>query len=122
MKNVELYYNDDRSAYAVLISPGYGSGWFTDNCSYPEIAYDREIIAWYSSLSPEYIDEVKIRGTDANKYASSLFTSLGYNDIYFGGLKENMIRWIPIGSIWRIREYDGAEYIEYLDLKEWNQF
>lgn len=81
MKNVELYYNDDRSAYAVLISPGYGNGWFTDNCSYPEIAYDREVIAWYSSLSSEYIKEVKIRGTDANKYASSLFTSLGYNHI-----------------------------------------
>ena len=122
MKNVELYYNDDRSAYAVLISPGYGSGWSTDNYSFPEIAYDREVVAWYFSLSPGYIDEVKIRGTDANKYASSLFTSLGYNDIYFGGLQENMIRWIPIGTIWRIREYDGAEYIEYLDLREWNQF
>lgn len=33
-----------------------------------------------------------------------------------------MIRWIPVGTIWRIRDYDGAEYIEYLNLKEWNQF
>lgn len=122
MKNVELYYNDDRTAYAVLISSGYGSGWSTCNSAYPEIAYDKEVIAWYFALTPKYIEQVSIRDTEANKFAQRLFKSLGYKDIYFGGLKPNMIKWIPVGSIWRVDEYDGFETIEFLDLREWNQF
>ena len=122
MKNVELYYNDDRTAYAVLISSGYGSGWSTYNSTYPEIAYDKEVIAWYSTLTPKYIEQVSIRDTVANKFTQKFFNSLGYKDIYFGGLKPNMIKWIPVGSIWRVDEYDGFETVEFLDLRKWNQF
>lgn len=125
MKNVELYYNGDRSAYAILVSRGWGSGWSTANPEYPEIAYDKKVLEWYCRLTPEFFEKFKCDFNGKNeeyKEARDFFDNLGYYDIYFGGFRNDMIRWIPVESIWRIEEYDGAERVEFFDLKGWNQF
>lgn len=122
---VKLYYNEDHTAYAVLISPGWGSGWFTANPEYPEIAYDARVVEWYLAHdSPEYWANVGFLKTSSDAYLETrkFFDNLGYTDLYFGGFKTGMLRWVPVDAIWRIEEYDGAERIEYLDLREWNQF
>ena len=127
MKNVELYYNDDRSAYAVLISSGYGSGRSSWNSNYPELVYDRRVVEWYLEHENDeaYLENVSAPYnviTIEKKEANKFFRGCGYNNIYYGGLKKGMIHWIPIGTIWRVKEYDGAECIETLELKEWYQF
>ena len=127
MKNVELYYNDDRSAYAVLISPGWGSGWYTANPEYPEIAYDKRVVEWFLAHNDDYFNQISksgFVGFDTKEYhdARKFFDELGYTEMYFGGVNKLVVKWIPIESIWRIDEYDGSERIEFFDLKGWNQF
>ena len=31
---------------AVLVSPGYGAGWYSWNKSHPECLFDPEVVAW----------------------------------------------------------------------------
>ena len=123
MKNVELYYNDDRSAYAVLISPGWGSGWYTSNPEYPEIAYDKRVVEWFLIHDKDYFNQISksgFIGFDTKEYhdARDFFDELGYTEMYFGGANNLVVKWVPIESIWRIDEYDGSEHIEFFDLKE----
>ena len=94
--------------------------------NYPEIVYDRRVIEWYMAHdSPEFWTAFKHDITEHQntyKEVRKFFDDLGYYDMYFGGLKSNMVRWVPVGSIWRVGEYDGAEYIDYFNLAGWNQF
>ena len=124
---VELYYNKDHSAFAVLVSNGYGSGWSTWNAK--ELAYDRRVIEWYLEHSSyEFCNNVRIyesgnqKESAEHEEAVKFFASIGYNGIYFGGYKPNMLKWVPVNKPWRITEYDGSESIEYLDMKKWNVF
>ena len=114
------YYNEDHSAYAILVSHGFGSGWATENGDL-RLAYDSRIIDWYISLTGETLQLIRLHGTSANKAAENFIHSLGYNTdfLYFGGFKFDMIEWVPVGKAWRLHEYDGAESIEYLNEDDW---
>lgn len=122
---MELYYNKDRTKYAVLVSHGFGIGWSTDMYRYPEIAYDKRVIDWYLQLTPEQMQKLH-NYTKEESYireTQRFFRQLGYKEcVSFLGLKPDMIEWVPVGSTWRILEYDGAEHIEYFDPKMWNCF
>ncbi len=120
MEKIVPYYNEDHSAYAVLVSHGFGSGWATDHNDL-RLAYDSRIIRWYLSLDEEEIRMIRMRGTDENKAAQEFIRSLGYDIefLYFGGFKPNMIEWVNVGATWRLNEYDGAESIEYLNEDGW---
>lgn len=98
---VELYIKD--SEVAVLISPGFGAGWSTWNV--PEVAYDKRIIEAFMDYLDNKIDY---------DHLCEVIEGFGYKDLYYGGLVEGKIRWIPCGIYFRIREYDGAESIEFL--------
>lgn len=88
----------------VLISPGYGAGWSTWEGT--RLATDVKIIdAFERGVSQEEMHE--------------LCADLGYGDVYMGGFKNLRIVEIPKGTIFRIREYDGYESIEFLDSSEW---
>ena len=125
---VDLYYNEDHSCYAVLVSSGFGAGWSSWNK--PEFAYDRRIVEWYlRHNSQEFCNKVKVYSffsdaseTPEHAEARKFFSSLGYNNVYFGGYRSDMLHWVPVGSSWRIKEYDGSESIEYRDSSDWNCF
>lgn len=123
MKKAVPYYNEDYSAYAVLVSHGFGSGWATDHNDL-RLAYDSRIIRWYLSLDKDEIKMIRVCGTDENKAAQEFIRSLGYDIefLYFGGFKPDMIEWVPVDKIWRLHEYDGAESIEYLNEDDWVYF
>ena len=93
----------------VLISPGYGAGWSVWND--PNIAFDRRLIeAFERGISKEDMEK--------------LCVDCGYVDTYgeppyMGGFKNLQVVEIPNGSIFKIREYDGSEYIEYFHEDEW---
>ena len=56
---VDLYYNDDHSCYAVLVSHGFGAGWSSWNSE--EIAYDKRVIEWYlEHNSYEFCNKVNL--------------------------------------------------------------
>ena len=82
---------------AVAVSRGYGAGWST----------------W------GYIDPLDGRlnalfAEDKHKEAVALAENL-YPDAYLVGGRDVEIVWLPIGTRFRINEYDGFEEIETLD-------
>ena len=90
---------------AVLYSPGYGAGWYSWH-DIKELIYD-----------PIVVDMVE-RKEPANVIESYCEEKYG-DDAYFGGAEDLQVEWIPIGTKFRIAEYDGAESIEYYDETKW---
>jgi hypothetical protein len=89
---------------AVLYSPGFGAGWYTWNQEYPELIFSPAIV---KLVAEEKFDELQT------------YIELKYPEIYKGGLMDLEIEWIPVGTEFRISEYDGAESIELKDEAGW---
>lgn len=85
---------------AVLVSRGYGAGWSTWMSDYPECLFDPVL----AQMIIDGADEMEI-ATVAQKR---------YPDAYLGGLDGLDVEWLPVGTKFRVDEYDGAESIEYL--------
>jgi len=39
---------------------------------------------------------------------------------YCGGADDLTIEWLPVGTAFRIHEYDGSESVEVRDMVDWN--
>ena len=82
---------------AVLVSPGFGAGWSTW-ADYPEAAlYAPDVVEWIEAGKPD-------DGTD------EAFEKYGYT----GGLRDIEIEWLPLGTRFKIDEYDGSESLTIL--------
>lgn len=92
----------------VLISPGFGAGWSTWNI--PEIAVDPRVIEAFE------------RGVDEEEMLQ-LCKEWGLTDshgsLYMGGFDELEIVEVPAGTLFRVEEYDGNEYIAKFNEREW---
>lgn len=93
---------------AVLISPGYGAGWYTWNqgregCE--NILYCPELVTAILAGST---------GLEVMNLAESLFP-----EAYHNGVGDLKVKWIPVGAKFRITEYDGFETLEIADEVEW---
>lgn len=90
---------------AVLYSTGYGAGWYSWNQEYgKELLFD-----------PGTVDLVL-----AGKWEElELYLTLKYPDAYLGGVRALNVRWIPVGSEFRIDEEDGSEAVILKDEDEW---
>lgn len=89
---------------AVLYSPGFGAGWYTWNQGLPELIFSPAIV---KLVIEEKFDELQT------------YIELKYPEIYKGGLMDLEIVWIPVGTEFRISQYDGAESIELKDEAGW---
>jgi len=91
---------------AVLYSPGYGAGWYSWH-DIKELIYD-----------PIVVDAVLKESGYGVDYIEN-YCKMQYGDHYFGGAEDLQVEWIPIGTKFRIAEYDGSESIEYYDETKW---
>ena len=94
----------------VLISTGYGTGWSTANfCD--EMAFDKDLIALYEKggTVEEMMEVCRLKGYE-DGYGGAP-TMLGYDKL--------VVEDVPDGVYFKIREYDGAEWIEIFDEAEW---
>ena len=107
---MELYWNNEHTRYAVLVSSGYGAGWSSWNQS--ELAYDKRVVEYYMTHSP----------LTPREEVEAAMEQFGYEDVYAGGWHKIHVDWVLANAVWRMDEYDGAEHIEYLNLEQWNQF
>jgi len=89
---------------AVLISPGFGAGWYTWNYDYPEILFDPAIV---KLVMEEKFDELTI------------YATLKYPEIYLGGMEQLEVAWIPEGTLFNVEEYDGAEVVVFKEDQDW---
>ena len=130
MNNVELYWNEDHTKYAVLVSGGFGAGFSTWNNK--ELAYDKRVVVFWLEHkdNKEWMRTVNqtkysssIPQSDANKEAVTFFKSIGYDDCpYLGGFASIHLEWVEAGWKWTIREYDGSEDLYFEEDFNWNCF
>ena len=96
---------------AVLVSPGFGAGWST-------WAYRVEEDApGFMMFDPTLVTMVECG--DSVEAIESYVTSK-HPDTYCGGADDLTIQWLPVGTAFRIHEYDGSESVEIRDDIEWN--
>lgn len=87
----------------VLVSPGFGAGFYT--WGYPtEAIFDPTLI--------ELVQNEKWQ--EAVDYCESTWP-----DGYPGGVSDLRVAWVPEGTKFQITEYDGAESLELLDDIDW---
>lgn len=91
---------------AVVYSPGFGAGWSTwaDSEIREKIVFDPEIVSFVESN---------------DKNGLSLYMALKYPDAYTGGMDDLIVDWLPVGTLFRIHEYDGNESIEVKEDMDW---
>jgi hypothetical protein len=104
---MEKYIKDGK--VAVLYSPSFGAGWSTWN--YDELR--QELL--YSPAIVEMVLAGK-NGDEISKYCEKTYGDTGY----FGGAKDLQVEWMPVGTKFLVREYDGSESIQYMETSVWS--
>ena len=114
MKDIEYYYND-KGEIGILVSYGYGAGWSSWSEYGIKLAVDKRIIEKYN----EHIDDDEwcreigsFHDNDIQTEFQNFLSSIGYDNVYLGGLKDCKLVFVPQGSTVRITEYDGNENLE----------
>lgn len=93
---------------AVLVSYGYGAGW---------VSWANDEHKQKAAFHPKFIDWVEGgKKGDIDEIVKEVF---GDNHFYTGGSDGLSIEWIPLGTQFKIDEYDGAESLETRDGTEW---
>lgn len=92
---------------AVLVSPGYGAGWYTWNEAHPELLFLPRVVEMVLNQASTY---------DIVEYVESIY---GEDDVYTGGASDLKVVWVPQGSQFRIEEYDGSESLKLKDSEDW---
>lgn len=82
---------------AVLVSPGFGAGWSTWADNAETALYAPDVVAWIEAGKPAVDEE-------------ATFGHYGY----LGGLRDVEIEWLPVGTRFVIKEYDGSESLTIL--------
>lgn len=89
---------------AVLYSPGYGAGWST-------WCHKDEQMRLSMLFNPQIADIVDWGASDWREKAEAI-ALVKYPEAYTGGLADLRVRWLPVGTQFRVLEYDGDENIE----------
>jgi hypothetical protein len=88
---------------AVLYSPGYGAGWYTWNSKYPTLIFHPLIV------------EMVENGKELEITTEWIEKNINISGISPWGVEGLEIKWLPVGTRFIIKEYDGSESIQLLD-------
>ena len=88
---------------AVLVSPGFGAGWYSWH-HIEELIYDPSIVEW---VEQEALDKILT------------YMELKYPEAYCGGVNDLVVEWVPLGARFRIDEYDGNESLVLESNERW---
>lgn len=125
---MEKYFVEGRG-YGVLISPGYGLE-FSARMSDQSIAIDKRVIEAAYECAETVVSRKgwgtefdDLRGFDKEKF-SKMLTEFGYYEhdcepIYIPD--SFAVEFLHEGTMFKICEYDGSEYIEIFDPTKWIQ-
>ena len=92
---------------AVLVSPGFGAGWYTWNQAHPELLFLPRVVEMVLNGVSHY---------EIEAYVQSIY---GEDELYVGGAVDLVVQWIPQGTKFRIDEHDGAESLKTIDQEDW---
>jgi hypothetical protein len=96
---------------AVLYSPGYGAGWST-------WCHEDLSVRLAMMFDPQIADIVDQGGPDWRKKAEAV-ACIKYPDAHLGGLADLEVQWLPVGTQFRVLEYDGFEQVEIKSEIDW---
>ncbi|MEN6413739.1 MAG: hypothetical protein ABFC84_13420 [Veillonellales bacterium] len=82
---------------AILVSPGYGAGWYSWNTEHEELLFSPKLVEMVEENRTKEIDEDWIK------------ENLGIENVYCGGAEDLLIFWLPVGTAFCVEEYDGSE-------------
>jgi hypothetical protein len=88
---------------AVLISSGFGAGWYTWNRENQELLFHPKLVEMVSQGKAKKIDDEWMK------------EHLGIEDVYCGGAANLRVHWLPVGTQFTVDEYDGSESIVTID-------
>lgn len=92
----------------VLVSPGFGGGFLTWGA--PEEAI-------FNPTLIELIENEKF--DEAIDFVEKTYEDTFTGDMFTGGVGDLVVKWIPQGSKFIIKEYDGYESIQLMDETDW---
>lgn len=107
---------------AVLVSPGHGAGWSSwagGEAPASELLFDPELVALVEKKARLH-DE----GRDAPAWREAIreaeeYAAKKWPQVYTGGVAKLRIEWVPVGTSFRIDEYDGSESLVSSGSEEW---
>lgn len=70
------------------------------------------------TFDPQIADIVDQGRADWQERAEAI-ALIKYSDAFLGGLKDLRVRWLPVGTQFRVTEYDGNEDIEINTEIDW---
>lgn len=107
VKNMEKLVKN--GCVAVLVSHGYGAGWYT---------WEGDERMLYDPVLAEILES----GDYIEGYTDKLIevAKQRYPDAYLGGINGLTVHWVPVGSKFRIEEYDGSESLVFEDDYHWS--
>ena len=91
-----------KNKVAVLISQGFGSGWYSENTDYQELLYHPKLVEMVEQKRTNEIDE------------DWVLKNVGISDVYCGGAENLIICWLTAGTAFEVEDYDGAESLRTL--------
>lgn len=93
---------------AILHSPGYGTGWSSVNRNTHPLLYDPETVVW-----------VEGGKRNVRAYMRRMKDRFPFAVIVESAIKNLEVAWLPVGTEFRIEEYDGHETIVRRDQVQW---
>ena len=82
---------------AVLISHGFGAGWYSWNTEHQQLLFHPKLVEMVEQNRNDEIDDEWVK------------ENLGIEYVYCGGASDLQIHWLPVGTAFQVEEYDGAE-------------
>ena len=92
---------------AVLISRGFGAGWYTWNKDHEELLFHPKLIEIVSDGDAEEIT------------SEWLEVELGLKDVYPSGKDGLTVEWVEEGMAFTVKEYDGKESLSIVGFPEY---
>jgi hypothetical protein len=89
---------------AVLISHGYGAGWYTWHHK-EELIYDPQVV--HMVLDKASVDDIVS------------YCEKTYGDDYYSGANGLTVHWLPRNTKFQIDEYDGSESLRFESDQHW---
>ena len=90
---------------AVLVSPGFGAGWFSWH-GIESLLFDPAVVKLVES------------GAEASVIQQYCEDRYG-DEPYYGGAEDLVVQWVPVGARFRISDYDGSESLVYKSEERW---
>ena len=123
---MQKYTNKDNQI-AVLYSPGYGAGWYTENTRRPDCLFHPELVELVMKKEEldDNFDGVNMTNEafygECRKITAQVVAKakeLFGEEFCTYGADQLSIEWMVPGQCFRMRECDGSESIEYAE-GEW---